>query len=839
MDLNAIKVDLNSQQGERAKAIQLISSPVSIGQNLTQAANNQGNDPTVKEDPFWAIPNIDSSKWDRLCPYQLVVVVQSKDEAGNLTYAPVRQFTMPLPPDSISKSIPYAIETTVTLGGIVEEHNAAPIIMFDFAGSFGMLPSRASGGDRSSNGGKDQLESIFGGVVNVVRNAVNAGTQIASTLSGSGPKASNVYQSADFVLGAPDPTLPALSGFVQMGLLEAFLHSYATLKKSNSERAKITRLALAIWKTNEVFLVTPQSLQILKNSTSPMESRYSLRFKAWKSITLNSSSLETKAPTAIRKSPNAIAAALNVLTDARTVVQELGALNQAIQGTVDYVMRPLNDAILLAKDSIGAYMSLADIPEATKARININWKSLHKQYNSLKDQYKAAATSNTYAEYINKMAGETDAPVGITGRKTTVSPLTQMPAGLAEMIPISVMVIPDAVRNDMQANLQRVRNIGRKDFEDYVSSMQSAYDKICFLFGAGDPDYSNTYGISVKPIKKFPTQNDWNSMAALANAIEAMQALAATADGDVKAPTLLDRFGDLAAASGIAWTKPVSKFSVPFPQGATLETLALQYLGDANRFMEIAALNGLRSPFVDEAGYSLDLLVDAKSSTILVNYNNDLFCGKSIWLSSQAMNRRKFKILSIDTVDGKSTLKLDGDATGYRLLDKAKLQAFLTGTTNSSMLIWIPSQDQPADTDSLVTKDVPGVNASDPYSQVGCVDWLVGAGGDFVLSGGDLKLVSGLASIVQWVKGVLSIRKNELLQHPDVGLDIAIGSSLADFDAKQLVESVRSMLTGSSLFSQIDKIQVVQKAAGSTISISATPAGTSKPLPLTYGVNLN
>ena len=56
----------------------------------------------------------------------------------------------------------------------------------------------------------------------------------------------------------------------------------------------------------------------------------------------------------------------------------------------------------------------------------------------------------------------------------------------------------------------------------------------------------------------------------------------------------IEAVAGLARASGIAFTVPTSKFAVPFPYGMTLEMLAAQYLGSRDRWMEIAALNGLR-----------------------------------------------------------------------------------------------------------------------------------------------------------------------------------------------------------------------------------------------------
>jgi hypothetical protein len=92
---------------------------------------------------------------------------------------------------------------------------------------------------------------------------------------------------------------------------------------------------------------------------------------------------------------------------------------------------------------------------------------------------------------------------------------------------------------------------------------------------------------------------------------------------------------------------------------------------------------------------------------------------------------------------------------------------------------------------------------------------------------------------VQWVRGVLSIEKGELLQHKDLGMPLSIGLSLADFNAKDVVTAIRKQLSQDSTFSRIDRIKVVQNGPGVSIDISAVVAGTTQPLPLNYGLSLN
>jgi hypothetical protein len=263
-----------------------VEGSVTIPQNLSLASHNEQE--IYVEDAFWPRPDLDVTKWDKYCPYQLLVVQLKRDK----TYKPYRdwQNTLPLPPESMTISTPFAVQGTVTLDGYVEEHNAAPIRHIVFRGSTGFLPSRSTGASRADTGAlgklEDQVTSIFAGTVGTARAAINSSIQAIASLTGSAPQAYNVHQTAEFSTDIEDNVLIRTSGFAQIALLRDFLESYVAFKKKNTEIAKSLRLAVAVWKENQVFLVTPLSFDVTKDISSPLEYKYSLAFKAFKRIKL-------------------------------------------------------------------------------------------------------------------------------------------------------------------------------------------------------------------------------------------------------------------------------------------------------------------------------------------------------------------------------------------------------------------------------------------------------------------------------------------------------------------------------------------------------------------------
>jgi hypothetical protein len=826
-----------------------ISTPVSMDQNLGLAAEN--NHDFGLEDSFWPRVDVDPAKWDKYCPYQLIIVEASEDQ-GKTSYQPYKgwQYTLPLPPESLSIDTPFAIQLTPTLGGFIEEHNGAPLRMIQIRGTTGFLPLRSSPDRLEGSKASKEAAAIFGGTVTVANNARSDYSSLQSAFSNTGPTASNVYAEADFSSSSSEKSLMMTSGFVQISLLRNFLEAYAAIKKT--PRGSSLRLAVAIWKEDQVYLVTPMGFGVSKDASSPMEYRYNLSFKAWKRIKLEAGGYAKLQPKPIRRDPNQIARAINTLTAARRMVQNIGALKQGLLGDVDYVFRPLHDVILLGKDILGTTLTLAEIPLAVRQRVTINVMELQYEYPDLYNEYvanlpKSGVALNKFTTASSKIL---DMPEGYRhssvieqhgkARNTSSNKLslTDIPPGLAEKLPLQSLRLPQDALNDIKRDLDRVRNLTRKDFENYFNTMQNVVNKVTALLGAGDADFNATYGISVNSTHT-PTKSDWDTIIALTEAVEVIQQFAATADGGPDdTATLLERYGDLATASGVAWTQPVSKFSVPYPYSFTLEQLANQYLGNPDRWMEIAAMNGLRAPYIDEVGYTLSLKVNAVGEQVIVDAHTDLFIGKYVWLGSNVLNKVKAQIQEIKALGATMALSLDVDATGYLVADQAYIECFLTGTINSRNQIWIPSQLDPVDADDVITKDIPGIDSTDPMTGVGGVDILLDSNNDIVMENGDIKLVSGMSNIVQWVRILLGLQKTELLQHPSLGLGLEVGMSLADFDPEITLKGIKEMLSQDSTFSSIDKIKIVQNGANASIDIGATVTGTTQPLPLSYGVRL-
>jgi hypothetical protein len=239
----------------------------------------------------------------------------------------------------------------------------------------------------------------------------------------------------------------------------------------------------------------------------------------------------------------------------------------------------------------------------------------------------------------------------------------------------------------------------RQSFANILETTQAASENFADFVGAGDPTFNITFNRTPIPASRTPSDNDFEVLFQLNTFITSLNPLAAYNNVSAIPTNPMDFAAGFYSNTDIPFTSTAGKFLVPFPYGSTLETLSNTYLGTPDRWEEIAVLNSLREPYVDEVGFTVPLLTNANGSQITVASALNLETQQLIYLYSAGQPRTARHIVSITPVNNGSyyLIILDGapNLGGYTTAGGAYLQAYLPGTVNSQMSLYIPSPNAP------------------------------------------------------------------------------------------------------------------------------------------------
>jgi hypothetical protein len=806
--------------------------------DFLSATEDAANNTSVKQKhDFWHDPTIEAIRWNQVFPYQFIVV---KATENGYVQNKKWNFTLPFPPSSLSMSSPPAITGVVTQGGYHESHGGTPVINISLSGSLGILPARGTAESRQPQSFGQAI--LAGSIEQAKRTSVSA-QGFASNFTGTNSSfKQNLVQDSDFEGSLPS-WVARTSGYYQALLLRRFLKNYSIFmtKKENKDY----RLAFCIWKQNAVYLVTPGAFSLSQSADSPYEFTYTMSLRAYRQIALS-----TAGPSAANlytpsvRQPNGLARILKGILDARDVLENAMDVLGAFVGDVrNSVFVPLRETGLFVKDLLGVPATFADLPDHIKQ----DAKDAVVTYIAIQESTGKSAknqdqTTREIHEKFRVLAGSVDG--------TKINKFTQgvnadeafdvfkRPENYHDFwngLKPGAMNLPPVVSDSIITERERVRLYTRQDFQNIRDAVRKVADDFADAIGAGNDVYNDVYQRSSVVSTKTPTQTDYKVLFALNRAVGQLNKLAATSATDAIQYDTMDYLAGLARRSGLVFESPRSKFLVPFPYGMSLERLATLYLGNPDRWIEIAALNGLRAPYVDETGFQLALLTSGSGNEVTVSSIENLYLGQTVWLLATDTNRSKRKITRIVSHSNDlHTITVDGEADCERftVAGEAILQAYLPDTVNSQMAIYIPSPEDPATT-AYVGREIPGVSEYDTLLSSGGVDFLLDDNLDLIVtSDGSTRLAVGLQNLTQHIRILLSLVKGGLIRHPSLGLTIEVGTTIAETSAKELAKNLREMFSDDPAIEAISSVSVLIAGGSAKLAMSVKAYGASQLIPI-------
>jgi len=847
---------------------------VEVVQSIYTDSGTQDSDRPV-DGTFFPPVTIDPKRWDKLYPYRLVVVDVSDNysvvtksggvETSATSVGPNSfrigvtpifdkwEYVLPITPQQLSISTPFAIATTATLRGIVEEHGGVRFKIINMSGTFGGWPNRPSVGKTPKN--LTSVETLFSGTISAasnasatidrIKNLTNNFSQGNTGAAVTGPMAKSPGQSTS------NTNDLYATGYSMALMMDRFLEQYAELKRTPG--ARNYALALDIPKQNQTFLVTPMSFNWNQSVDAPTQIRFSLQLKAWKRINLSSSD-EALTPSLTKLTPSTLQRVINAVQNARILAGQALNLIKAVRSDFQKPLNVMRETALFIKQAAGLPATVIDLPRqivedyrtSIKGSINIVSSSLVQATTSASTR----ATTQSFASTFAQNEGLSDDAIasGQLGNSAKLATLTDPTNNIFKSpeqnfeifntINVNQLNLSPEQKERVENEYQRISEITVDDIVLMRSDIEDLASKIANAFGAGS-DVLNQIERKPPPYNRLQkmTIDEYTFLKSLYDLIQSYDILTATQEIDNgRIESSMEYVSGLADAVSMPFDIPTSKILAPVPFGLSIEQIAARYLGDPQKWVEIATLNALKSPYIDELGFEKNFLSNASGRLFNIADAQNLYINQKVTLRSDAVPPQTRKIIDIQKINDTNYLvTVDGldNLDNLTAAQNARLLAYLPCTTNSQNQIWIPS-DLPVD--EIDSRAIPALR-DEKLVGLSKVDWLLDDSGDIALNAyGDIRLSAGMTNIIQALKMKFLVPRNRLLIHPNYGAGVEVGDSGPDVDATGIYEQVLETLKLDPRFDGIVKLEVVRNGPTLTLNLSVKLANGKGVFPLSFNI---
>jgi hypothetical protein len=760
--------------------------------------------------------------WNQNFPYVLHVL-----QVIGSGYASVASFRLPINPQDLVINSQFASKVTVTSLGILEEHNGIPLKQININATTGIFLGRLQNDAKNPN--TSIIGTLFAGTISAaqsfvssVKNTVSAFGQIGS--GSQGRNSVDPAQSGDL----------RQTGYFQYHMLRMFLESYAELKKSPAGKAY--RLAFEMVKDKQTYLVTPQAFTTRKSASSPMEYQYSLNMIAWSAVDISGRSGVSPVDPgvgAIRSDIGATRRLFNALRSFRKTASKFkNIISNARADVESNIYGPINNIIIGTKEVLSIPKTIADFPKSLRdsfqTSVAANWDSLSRTNEELRKLF----DGKMRAIALSVNGSGSALPFAGTGTQQLLKSSSLDSIDLTDAIEIDSLPLTDSQINALQEAIESALLLDESDYIALAEELQAL---------------SNSLSIDIS--LKAATDEEWDILYAIQDAIAEL--LASIADGSKRnslssnenangnpsrALNALDYWEGSTQAAGIDFTKPVSKFAVPFPFRSTLEELSAAYLGTPLRWQEIAALNGLQYPYVDEDGFTYNFIANGSNNSFNIATNANLQINQTIFLLSDTQKSSRRKIQAINKITATNyQIVVDGepDLANWTTADNAKIRAYLPNTINSMRQVYIPADGSP-DASNLETRPITFIDDDPEMVKFSKIDLLLDSNFDLAItSDGFANLAFGKTNLLQAAKLKMATIAGTNLLHPEYGGGVEVGSSMAELDIDGIINRINTSFASDPRFNAPSAIDIVPNGDSVVMTIAASVRRGNGILPIT------
>lgn len=483
------------------------------------------------------------------------------------------------------------------------------------------------------------------------------------------------------------------------------------------------------------------------------------------------------------------------------------------------------DMTLFLKYRGGDALMLSDVPKIVALR----WIYFKDNWEFIKPSLIQKIASHNEQDYLKSQINELDNFISIQRTvKTNLNPFSDQSTffkfyGVFDNIAVNSIDLTNQEIIIVRNALNRVSLFNKNDFLRIRNDISTARDTIADQVGLSDATYNSAVHRSSVPQQTTAQIEDISRMQMLQNVIFSCDFVLSNI------ASLSTSFVDPFALARINANNPdfnVDSYKsgqlVRLNYGEDLTTTAARYLGDSDKWIDIAIANGLKAPYIDEVGQVLPLVANGNSNEINLAVNdingnpniNKVYINQVVLLQSTAQNfpeqRTITNIIQIP-ISGEIIIGLSGEANMglYKISDSAYLRVFAPNTINSRFFILIPSMqplpdDRPAEVPYFLA------TASDAEKRAK-VDLTLSDNGELLFNPtGDVQLNYGLANALQAIKLKIVTEAGSLIRHPEFGIVNVVGTPTQNVTAikNALIKSIDEQIRLDPRFERLESIDV-------------------------------